>query len=182
MLELYGVDAFLKGLDTEMKKIHIKCIETFRGFAVGAFNYVVSNTPQWSGGAAGNWNFFIGGPDYSESHELKITAEFAGDEWPGPFEVGNPVGIAVARQRNAGRDSAPLTLDSQIYVCNASSDLDDKTYIQKVEANPQGYLRDINDGGHMLARTVIKFDNLPSQEVAVLRGVKLGEWLNRGVA
>lgn len=154
----------------ELKRIkeamHQEVLDVFRGFVVVAYDSVVDKTPQWTGHATAQWNIGINYIDVSRSHlylkenlavEKAVTRE-SDKEYEPTKSAGDPEAIAEAKQRQTGIVEQ-IKLDDIIFISNNVESLLTGAYATKLEANPNNYLRDVNEPGHMVARTVEWFNS-----------------------
>ena len=153
---------FLQSFKKALAAINQEVVEVYRGYVLNALHAIVRETPQWSGGAASNWNLDWGLPTYRVDTDLKTSA--AADT------VGSLLGlnvrdksdrrawdIAFLRASGAVNGLSALALEPRgafklptIFINNASKELDGSVYIQHLEENPNNYLRPENEPGHMV--------------------------------
>lgn len=197
MISFKNANAFIKGIDSWLEETEKELDQAFRGFCVGAFHKVAMETPQWSGNAASNWKLSIGSPDTSVSTELlqantpaanRVTradqgAYFGYGFGPPLYSAGDPYAVQVAAARNRGRDTL-IKLGSTVYISNSSESLSGQSYIAMLEANPNNFLRAVNEPGHMVERTAVEMNNLNfvgEREFYELVSLRLGDWDNGGI-
>lgn len=197
MIKFKNADAFIKGIEDWILNTEAELDQAFRGFCVGAFHRVVMETPQWSGNAASNWKLSVGAPDTSVSTELlqanlpaanRVTRADQGAYYgygygPPLYAAGDPYAMQIAVGRNQGRD-AQIKLGSKVYISNSSESLSGKSYIEMLEANPNGFLRAVNQPGHMVERAASTMGSLNfkgGRDVYELVSLRLGDWDNGGM-
>lgn len=183
--------SFLTGLRKALAEINTEVVEVYRGYALNALHAIVRETPQWSGGAASNWNFDFGQPTYRMDTDLKdadasLPWHMAGmnlrdkDDkraWEISFARA-AVGVSgLTALASTPRGALKLP---HIYINNAAKDLDGSSYIQHLEENPGDYLRKENEPGHMVQYTVQNIRGLGSRGVinqyaGPLRSIRLGD-------
>jgi hypothetical protein len=68
---------FTKQTDAELEetltKMRREAAQVYRGYSIVAFNFVLRETPQWTGNAAANWNYDVGGASYAVDKSFMIT-------------------------------------------------------------------------------------------------------------
>ena len=93
--------------------------------------------------------------------------------------------MMVAISRNAGYVGAINNPWVPVFITNAARDLSGDSYAGMLEANPNNYLRAVNEPGHMVARGVAKasakFAMISPSDEASLRFLKLGDQINAGI-
>ncbi len=146
---------FTRLMRAEVAHASAKVDRTFRGLAVSVFEYIVKETPQWSGHTASNWNFGVGSPNDS------VNGEFLGSvPWRAAAlkHKGDPEAVGVAFHNNAGADRNVMLSDT-IYITNDAKDKEgNSTYLQNIETSPEGFLREENLPGQMMASAKSDFD------------------------
>ena len=155
----------------ELQKIRAavnqEVLDIFRGFVVVAYDSVVDKTPQWTGHAAAQWNIGINHVDMSTSSLYAIqnltVSEGVRDRnrvngLPQAKSKGDPAAIAEAKRRQTG-NVEQIKLDDIIFISNNVESLLNEAYADKLERNPNSYLREVNEPGHMVARTVEWFNS-----------------------
>lgn len=163
-----------------MAQIRLECDQAFRGLVTAFFHTVAMSTPQWSGNAASNWNVSTAGADLSTISTFKEIS--AATPWLPRYQMGNTLAVYPAARRAEGPLKG-VTVHDTVHISNASENLEGKMYIEYLETNPNGFLRPENDGGQMVAKTIIKFRGLrvtPNVFVA-LQALKPGQLTNPGV-
>ena len=157
-------EKFVAGLDKWLAELDEHLDQTFRGFCVSVYHYIVHETPQWTGHAAANWNLSVGSPDMSEDRTLMFALDEA-HRYPtpreGPSEKGHPRALALADQRNTGRD-LDITVDTPVFITNAATDAQRQEYLDYLESGSGSSrpLRGINMPGHMRERAIGFYGNL----------------------
>ncbi len=185
---------FLKALNVEMARIRSEVTDVYKGFVIAVFHKLAMETPQWSGNAAANWNVGKDSIDYSVNYTLKLAA--APDrsarmgllhEWDTPYGPAGTKGdtravmMAVARARPT---MTSITLENKFYLSNSAKNLEHESYIQYLEENPNGFLREVNEPGHMVERTAVSaaaLGDLTQSQMLALRKLKLGHIYNPGI-
>lgn len=170
---MFGITlAERKRASSELQKIRakmdIEVLEIFRGFVTVAYINVVENTPQWTGHATAQWNIGVNFMDmsYSSLYEVQnaeLSAEVRREGERGGLhsvakQVGDLEAITEAKQRQTG-EIEQVQLNSIIFISNNVESLLKESYASKLEENPNRYLRDVNEGGHMVARTIEWFNS-----------------------
>lgn len=168
-------------LDTVVDGIEEEVTDVFRGYCVALFHNLVAETPQWSGNAAANWRLSVGTPDTSEDSLLLAESKFAGKSGV-VHEKGDPKALRIAAEENNGRDQ-DISLFTPVYISNSSQSLSGESYIMQLETNPNDFLRDVNEPGHMVERTEVTGDLgvLGPAQVQGLQRLTLGDYSNNGV-
>ncbi len=156
---------FLEALKATKKEINDEALEVYKGFVRVAYSIVVDETPQWTGHAAAQWNIGVSYLDVTRSHlYLKDHLEMSKavrDRRPGPIgpkKKGHHDAVDEAKRRQAGQVEQ-IKLDDIIFISNNVEDLLTGAYAQKLEENPNNYLRLKNQPGHMVARTIGWFNS-----------------------
>ncbi len=97
-----------------------------------------------------------------------------------PLRAGNVEARRYAAMANSGRENKVTVSKAgslpTIFIANASRNLSGQAYTQKLEDNPNGFLRTVNEPGHMVARVVAKFGNkgiLSHQERLYYRSARI---------
>jgi hypothetical protein len=175
-------DKFIKELDAAVAKMVKDADDVFRGFVTATFHRVLMETPQWSGNAASNWNVSKNAPDGTVTYTLKKAAApdrsaRAGllGEWDSPYgpagAKGDPRGVQMATRR-AAATLLTVSINDKVFLCNSAESLDNKSYIQYLEENPNNFLRAVNSPGHMVERTANSAASLgkltPLQELGLM--------------
>ena len=166
MIKLVEAEKFFYELDRNMAELEVHVIEQFSTFCYGAFNYLLHQTPQWTGNAAANWNVNIGSPDTSQHVDLLAEAKRGSekirsyDVLPGgPFQKGHDQAMSMAKARNNGT-FRHITLKNDVYLSNSSRTLYGASYIEYLESNLGNFLRPENNPGHMVANTILTFGDM----------------------
>ena len=169
---------FSAAFDTELKKLRVEAAQAYKGFATAAFNYILRETPQWTGNAVSNWNFDLGTATYHV--DTKWADEDTGAQ---VFSKLQPNTTAMSEAATRSLPSYHrITLTSHVFINNASIDVDGESYIALLEENTGAYLRKENEPGHMVANCVTRFSALPSEALRLLAAVKPGDYNNKGLA
>lgn len=175
MFKLVGVDKFIAGIEQWKKEVQEEAQQVHRGIAVEAFYHMLYETPQWTGSAVANWNFSVGSPN--DSVDTSLKREFEDLVWDAePFQKNHPRAIARAVQNNAGKDEILEGFPSY-FLSNAAENLDGESYIDMLETNPNGFLRSVNDPGHMVENYKSVFSmksQLSVDEVKFLKKRRIG--------
>lgn len=196
-------DASIKKFDAELDawfaKTTQRILYAYRGLSAAVFNYVAWETPQWSGSAAANWNIRFGYISDETDMSLKASNTSERGSLSGPRNLarmkfgvptaqkGDPRAVQIAAARNAGRlTSITGAFESvPVYITNNAKGLSGEAYLQMLEANPNNFLRPVNDPGHMVARGLAKasarFAILSPADEAALKTLKLGDLTNAGL-
>lgn len=205
MFEIKDRDAkqFLEGLRAWVAKTELEVAEVYRGYATVIFNFLLYETPQWTGSAVSNWNFGVGAADNTFDPSLKQSnlseraAVSSGRtrrriSYGTPiFQKGSEAPINVAVSRNRAKP-ASLTFKNDgltlppVFITNNAQDLNDgKVYASYLENNPNNYLRAVNEPGHMVARvtqlTAMAFPFISKEKSLLLRRAKIGSKTNAGL-
>ena len=185
MIQVTNAKEFNRGLDDWLAATEKEITETFRGLAYATVEYLIEETPQWTGNAASNWRVSVNGSGVPMPDETLLMAyhndpsNFAketGCAIP-KYSVGDSPAVAMAKSdalsklRNVG-------LSDSIRVVNPAKSLSGNAYAAMVEANPNSYLRPENDAGsgagHMVYRTVsymeASYPRLDESDIQHLRG------------
>ena len=98
-LDLSGVDAFLRSLETEQKSFNSQVNAKYRQWVSIIFHDMLDLTPQWSGNLTANWFINNTGPTGSEQtipEKAQVFATAAGTE---PHVRGDYDAIAISAAR-----------------------------------------------------------------------------------
>ena len=167
MLEIIGAEKFFADLDKAVIELEAYVVDQYRTFCYGVFYHLVSETPQWTGNAAANWNVSTGSPDTESSDWVLQLAEenpeSEAHKYPvmpgGPFRKGHEQAVAMALAANDTVFPGILLTD-KVFLANSAENLKGESYIFHLETNPSNFLRPENDGGGMVRRTVETFESL----------------------
>lgn len=166
MLRIDNPQYFFSQVDAQIAELEKYAAEQFQTFCYGVFEYLLYQTPQWTGNAASNWNVSLDAPDETVHHALLEEAQMSGEsvgKFPiipgGPFAKGHELGIGLATQRNAHIFDS-ITLKNDVYMANSATNLDGKSYMQHLEENPGDFLRPENEPGHMVANAITTFNTV----------------------
>jgi len=176
---------FRSDLSKARASLEVELEDIYKGFVVVAYNMILDETPQWTGHAAAQWNIGRNHIDVSRSHRyLKdrlSVSQSARDKTTGDTALkhkGDMEAIDEAKRRQSGAVSQ-IKLADVIFISNNVEDLLTGGYAQKLEENPNSYLREANDPGHMVMRTVEWFNSrllvLSEADQKKLRLVKLSD-------
>jgi len=185
MIKISGTSKFISGIDKWLADTDKELDDAFRGFCVMAFHRLVTETPQWSGSAATNWNLSTGSEDTSTQEKLQVKAwESANqDDW-GPVSIkGDPLAVGLAIQRNMGKD-AKIKVGDEVYISNSAKSISGQSYIMMLEENPENFLRTDNEPGHMVENVSRRASNLGTFQgpgIDFLASIKLGNVDNGGL-
>ena len=89
----------------------------------------------------------------------------------------NQEAFDLAAIRNESEGLAVSLKNPSVFICNASTDLNDEVYVSKLEENPSSYLRPENDPGAMIELTTTWFNSLgdiDSEQATELASAELG--------
>ncbi len=167
MFTLTGIDKFTSGIAAWIKKTEQEVEEVYSGYVSSIYLMLLRETPQWTGNAVSNWNIGVGSPDFSfsttllhESTDPRVLFGGTPENHKGHLAAQN-----ISKARNAGR-TRRIKLKSgllpDVYLTNSSKNLEGVSYLHKLESNPSGFLRSVNEPGHMVARTKDFYSNLGS--------------------
>jgi hypothetical protein len=186
MFIIKNAEEFKTGLRAKLLEMKKTCDEAYRGFVVATFHRVAMETPQWTGNAVSNWNLSVGLPDLHVDTTLKST-HYATDhgrrKLGAPGQKGDGRAIQRAVKRNRGRDTN-VKVERSVYLTNAAENLRHNSYIQMLEENPNGFLRRVNNPGHMVEYTVNSVNGVGPMSLATFKALtvlKLGNLSNTGV-
>ena len=173
----------MAAIDARMAEIRREAGEVFRGWVTATFHANVMETPQWSGNAAANWRVGIDRPIYSSDTSFKQGNERT--KWKpkaSKGEGGLPAVYRACREFRRGAfdqiglfsaSGRPMT----VYISNDAKNLNHESYIQFLEENPKGFLRSVNEPGHMVERAAHSAGNLgvlTPADVATFRAIRPG--------
>lgn len=165
---------FIVEIETWVDTEEIACSKVYQGLCISCFNSTLFNTPQWTGNAAANWNLSSGEPNFTVN------------TFPDYFNIGgtpfsklmpNQEAFDLAAIRNESEGLAVSLKNPSVFICNASTDLNDEVYVSKLEENPSSYLRPENDPGAMIELTTTWFNSLgdiDSEQATELASAELG--------
>lgn len=194
MIQLDGVSEFLNGITNAINEFQQESVEVLRGISIAAYSWVLADTPQWSGNAVSNWNYSVDTVDTEVTFELKASNQSERAAVGAPrnatsSKFGAPVAqkgdsraIGISVSRNQGREARLRSLTQQVFISNSAKSLDHKSYIEMLEANPNSFLRPVNEPGHMVALTVAELQGLAllsETQVAYLRSLSLSSAVER---
>lgn len=181
-LQATGMQEFIKEVDTFSLTMRPKIMEVLRGLSFSILHYLVDNTPQWSGNAVYNWNWSVGSEDFSVDNSLSVINQDHGGT--PEFKIHDTFAILANLHRQAGANATVIPFGVPIYISNAARDYDFNAYIARVEANPGEYLREINEGGHMVQKTVDFFSGgsllLTDVQELYLQTLRINDFSNLG--
>ena len=109
--------AFHGGFNAWMVKINAKAVARYRAYGRNIFNYIVMETPQWTGGTAASWKFGVGavsteGPNYLPDTDMPYVKARRG--------YGNAAALTIAFAE-VEKNAAKITSLSQgIFISNAA--------------------------------------------------------------
>ena len=142
MIKITGEVKVCEGLDEFLAKAVLEATQVFRGFTVAVYFRLLVENPQWTGNAASNWNYNASG---ETTYLLDAGMSYVGHK-------GDDRGISISVMRNAGREKV-VTLETPVRLSNSSVNLKKVAYIALLEENPNNFLREVNNPGHMVERT-----------------------------
>jgi hypothetical protein len=148
-----GVAAWLAGAEA-------LAVQTYRGLAAYAFTYIMEETPEYTGESVSNWTLNAGAPLAQYQSGIKEeyrAAKHTRDSAHTKFWAGNP-NMQALQIAEANRDTGLATitsLDEKVYIVNATTfdGIGGRT-VADLEDPPGGWLRAVNEPGHMIGRAV----------------------------
>ena len=188
MISFTNLDEFIGGINKAIVDIEREVTEVYRGYCVAAFHHVLMETPQWSGNAAANWEF---GVDYESTSPIMTgLLNVSGAAIDPQAEKGLGAGytaISMAISSNKGREMEIRDAGAQIYITNSSENLSNESYIEKLEENPNDFLRSANRPGHMVEYTVREFnawsfDAKDAMTIENLQATRIGDFSGGAMA
>jgi hypothetical protein len=194
MITFRNVPDFIKKLEAAVLNMEREANQVYRGFVTATFHRLLTETPQWSGNAAANWNVGINGSDFSVNYTLKEAAapdrsarRLREHKWDSPYgpavSKGDERGIMMSVRRNAMKLSL-VDVKHNTHLCNAAQNLKHESYIQYLEENPDNFLRSVNQPGHMVERvgnTAASLGQLTEPQQLALRALTPGQLTNPGI-
>lgn len=178
MFEIANEAEFDAGLAEWFAQAEALCISAYKGLAAYAYNYVIEETPQYSGETVSNWSLNAGSPlpqtesgIKGEFHSRRLGRGGAHTK----FWSGNP-NMEAMELAMAHRDTGlagVVSLDEKIYIVNATTfdGRGDRT-VADLEDPPAGWLRAVNQPGHMIGRAMNyvgqTFSNLDATALSTL--------------
>ena len=161
-----SLKSFFEDLDRAFEDLQVHATKQFQMFCYGVFEYVLYQTPQWTGNAAANWNVSTGSPDERIPADLLDLAQYNTDKSGkfatlpgGPFKKGDRQAVDIAIGRNYAEFDR-ITLKDEVFLANSSESLSGKSYIMHLEQNPGNFLRAENEPGHMVSRAIATYSSL----------------------
>lgn len=167
------IDAALAGFEVTIQLVQ-------RGLAIETFGQILVENPQSTGNAVANWNFGIGAViDDTDSYFRDVAATMSPKERRAARKIkGDREAIDRALDRNAGNDAITAKFQT-IYITNSVLGDGDIEYIDKLEENPNNFLRKDNRPGAMVAGAVgyvnSTYGLLNAADVAYLSKLKLSD-------
>lgn len=176
-LDIKNAAEFIKGVGEFEKNLDKAVGEIYRGWTVKIFQQAVRTTPQWTGSAASNWNYSVGTINsHFETYKLEtakeiedLTGEFK------PLQKGHPEAVTEAFFSNSGKDGKVKLqggLLPTVYINNPSQSLTGRAYAQKLEDNVNGFLRAVNEPGHMVRDTAYRFGTMGKLQLSQRNALK----------
>jgi len=164
---------FCDGLDSFLEAAHLEAANVYKGFTVAVYHRLLVTTPQWSGNAVSNWNYSMGTPDHSVNTSMlsKYEQSHKVAHLAGPIhDMGDQEGIMMSIQRNTGKAKG-ITL-GPVHITNASVNMAGDAYIEMLEKNPNNFLRQENEPGHMVEHAAAYAGNMQVLSQNMIHGLK----------
>lgn len=173
MIKATNLDAFDRAVQAWFNAVEQAAAEAAVGLARHAFQYIIKESPQYSGDFAANWRVGYGSPDttfkanavggYSPNEVGKNTAAPS-------FQRGSEPAIRYA-EGNAKWQR--ITLGTSIHISNSATH--DQPYAWDIEKGTIKF-RPVNEGASHLVRravgvTKFRFSNIGLAQLQVLRSI-----------
>lgn len=158
MFSITNEAEFDAGFAAWLKQAEELAVAAYKGLAAYAFNYIIEETPQYSGETVSNWTLNAGAP--LPKYASGIREEFLAEKHTRAsahtkFWSGNP-NMQAMEVAYAHRDSGLatiLSLDQKVYIVNATQfDGRGGRTVEDLENPPMGWLRAVNQPGRMIGR------------------------------
>lgn len=160
---------FVKNNDKWLGEVTEEIGHVAKGLTVTALDYILKNSPQYSGDFVANWNFSINTPDDTFIQAKLVDTD---KSWKGevePFKLGDYPAIAEARNRNRGKDKG-YKLGDTFYLTNAS--FHNETYAVKIETGAIRFRPD-NAGGEAPVRNALEVIGMAYSRISKAEAKKL---------
>lgn len=143
--------AFTRGFENWKRKQERRAFHSFKHLAGNLYQYIVMETPQYTGTTVQNWEFSVN--SYGNKTPLKsnpmVVLEPFGKASSGQ---GNPVATMAALLEGLQGKDQIKSLKDIVYIYNAT-EFDDGIFVSDLETSP-GWLRSINQPGGMMRRSM----------------------------
>lgn len=169
-MRITNLAEFRRGWQRALKAFEDTALDVYRGLASTVFSYVVEETPEYTGESVANWTFHVGGALLKTTSGIKTSRAVrrkggqADPVWqmPGTHLMptihtgngGNPEALTIARDALRAGFQSVKSLADTIFIANATK-FDRGDYkVGALENPPGGWLRAVNQPGHMVERAV----------------------------
>lgn len=152
--------AFHAGFQAWLLEENQKALQVYRGLCAEIFEYIIEETPQYSGEAVSNWT--LNAKVALLSMQSGIRSEWRARNAGGvrnthtKFWGGNPnmEAIELARAHLRTGLGTVKSLKDTVYIANATQFDDGVKTVGDLEDPQPGWLRAVNLPGHMIQRSV----------------------------
>lgn len=161
---------FRAGFNKWLKQQEAAAVQVYRGLAATCFAYVVEETPEYTGESVANWTLRVGSPELKTTSGIKMGRAVrrqggrVDPVWnkPGTSLLpmiaegsgGNPKALRIAREALRRGFREITSLDQTVWLANATSFDHGNFAVGALEEPPAGWLREVNQPGHMMKRAV----------------------------
>ena len=132
-----------------------KALHIFRNLAGHAYEYIVLETPQYSGTTVGNWRFNVGSVDSGWDKVPKAKNAYSKASTGSPNNERTMLALLEGHQ---GRDQI-RSLADKVFISNSTEFVDGGS-VADMETSP-GWLRSANQPGMMITRALSWLNSIP---------------------
>jgi hypothetical protein len=155
MIQIDNLAQFSRDIDAWILEVEELADGVLRGLAVGAFNFILHGTPEWSGELAANWRITVGAPATGYTESIFKNHPLPGP-LPEPFSKLRPNEAALNYARAASAEALSLIhVGVNVYISNSAP------YALNVEENKdhegKAYIRGVNLPIEMVHAAADKF-------------------------
>lgn len=170
MIQIENLAEFKLGFRKWFAQQERAAVAVFRGLSATAFAFVVEETPEYTGETVANWTFHVGSAELKYTSGIKLSRKVrrqagkAAPVWQKPGTQmlpsiadgngGNPAALRLARNALRQGYREVRSLDDVVYIANATHFDPGGFTVGSLETPPGGWLREVNQPGHMAGRAV----------------------------
>lgn len=161
-----NMPAFLAGGHRWLGAQERRAMHYFQQMAVGAYNYIVMETPQYSGTTVGNWTFSVNGMSSRTNDEAIVPKKAAAYQKASSGNYNVERTMRALYEGYVGK-SQMHSLQDKVFIANTTEFSDvifgNKTVtrtVAEMETSP-GWLRYQNQPGQMITRAVSYYSTQP---------------------
>lgn len=150
--------SFTRGYWNWHRKQERRAFHSFKHLAGNLYQYIVMETPQYTGTTVSNWEFSVNsyGIKTPQAGNALTTLEPFGKANSGQ---GNPIATMAALMEGLRGAAEIKSLSDKVYIYNATP-FDDGKSVADFENSP-GWLRSINHPGQMITRSLDYYTSQP---------------------